>query len=163
MKGNAKICVEYQRARSIWARVVLIKYFLFLKTDFFVLFLFFWDRVFLYSSGCPGTHSVHQAGLELRNPPASASQVLGLKVCATMPSLCFCFQVYSVFIVYAVLSRRPPYEKNILHSALSIVPVGLQLSPTEYRECFQMLEKTHLRCLISKTCDDDIPIYHWAP
>jgi hypothetical protein len=32
---------------------------------------------------CPGTHSVDQAGLELRNPPASASQVLGLKVCAT--------------------------------------------------------------------------------
>jgi hypothetical protein len=25
------------------------------------------------------------AGLELRNPPASASQVLGLKVCATTP------------------------------------------------------------------------------
>jgi hypothetical protein len=29
----------------------------------------------------PGTHSVDQAGLELRNPPASASQVLGLKAC----------------------------------------------------------------------------------
>ncbi|EDL32946.1 mCG128136, partial [Mus musculus] len=29
--------------------------------------------------GCPGTHSVDQAGLELRNPPASASRVLGLK------------------------------------------------------------------------------------
>jgi hypothetical protein len=34
------------------------------------------------SPGCPGTHSVDQAGLELRNPPAPASQVLGLKVCA---------------------------------------------------------------------------------
>ena len=31
------------------------------------------------------SHSVDQAGLKLRNPPASASQVLGLKVCATMP------------------------------------------------------------------------------
>jgi hypothetical protein len=32
-------------------------------------------------AGCPRTHSVDQAGLELRNPPASASasQVLGLK------------------------------------------------------------------------------------
>ncbi|GAB1293533.1 NEDD8-activating enzyme E1 regulatory subunit [Apodemus speciosus] len=39
--------------------------------------------VSLCSSGCPGTHSVDQAGLELRNPPASASQVLGLKACAT--------------------------------------------------------------------------------
>jgi hypothetical protein len=50
--------------------------------------LLFWrgdfrDRVSLYSPGCPGSHSVDQAGLELRNPPASASQVLGLKVCAT--------------------------------------------------------------------------------
>jgi hypothetical protein len=47
----------------------------------FVLFCFvlFRDRVSLYSLGCPGTHSVDQAGLELRNPPASASQVLGLK------------------------------------------------------------------------------------
>jgi hypothetical protein len=32
-----------------------------------------------------GTHSVDQAGLELRNPPASAFQVLGLKACATTP------------------------------------------------------------------------------
>ncbi|GAB1302732.1 Lysosome-associated membrane glycoprotein 2 [Apodemus speciosus] len=35
--------------------------------------------VSLCNHGCPGTHSVDQAGLELRNPPASASQVLGLK------------------------------------------------------------------------------------
>jgi hypothetical protein len=35
------------------------------------------------SPGCPGTHFVDQAGLELRNLPASASQVLGLKACAT--------------------------------------------------------------------------------
>ncbi|GAB1302366.1 Kinesin-like protein KIF11 [Apodemus speciosus] len=41
------------------------------------------QMVSLYSPGCPGTHSVDQAGLELRNPPASASQVLGLKACAT--------------------------------------------------------------------------------
>jgi hypothetical protein len=43
------------------------------------------DRVSLYSPGCPGAHFVDQAGLELRNPPASASRVLGLKVCATTP------------------------------------------------------------------------------
>ncbi|GAB1296864.1 Cyclin N-terminal domain-containing protein 1 [Apodemus speciosus] len=35
--------------------------------------------VSLCSPGCPGIHSLDQAGLELRNPPASASQVLGLK------------------------------------------------------------------------------------
>jgi hypothetical protein len=51
----------------------------------FVCFLFsFWDRVSLYSPGCPGTHFVNQAGLELRNPPASASPALGLKACTTM-------------------------------------------------------------------------------
>jgi hypothetical protein len=33
----------------------------------------FRDRVSLYSPGYPGTHFVDQAGLELRNPPASAS------------------------------------------------------------------------------------------
>jgi hypothetical protein len=50
----------------------------------YLFILIFQGRVSLYSPGCPGTHSVDQAGLELRNPPASASQVLGLKVCATM-------------------------------------------------------------------------------
>ena len=51
----------------------------------FSFLLVLWDRVSLCSPGCPGTHSVDQAGLELRNPPASASQVLGLKVWATTP------------------------------------------------------------------------------
>jgi hypothetical protein len=47
----------------------------------FVLFCFvFQDRVSLC---IPGTHSVDQGDLELRNLPASASQVLGLKACAT--------------------------------------------------------------------------------
>jgi hypothetical protein len=49
--------------------------------------LFFRDRVSLYSPGCPGIHSVDQAGLELRNLPACASRVLGLKACATMPGV----------------------------------------------------------------------------
>jgi hypothetical protein len=53
---------------------------------FIYLFIYFFvprDRVSLWSPGCPGTHSVDQAGLELRNPPACASQVLGLKAWAT--------------------------------------------------------------------------------
>jgi hypothetical protein len=59
------------------------------ETSFFLLFCFvcFWDRVSLYSPVCPGTHFVDQAGLELRNPPASATGVLGLKACVTTPSL----------------------------------------------------------------------------
>ena len=46
-------------------------------------FFFFRDRISLYSPGCPGTHFVDQAGLERRNPPAFASQVLGLQAYAT--------------------------------------------------------------------------------
>jgi hypothetical protein len=53
-----------------------------LRNDLITVCLF-QDRVSLCSPGCPGTHFVDQAGLELRNPPASASQVLGLKACAT--------------------------------------------------------------------------------
>jgi hypothetical protein len=47
----------------------------------------FRDRVSLYTPGCPRTHFVDQADLELRNPPASASQVLGLKACTTTARL----------------------------------------------------------------------------
>jgi hypothetical protein len=53
------------------------------KNVFFSFVLLFQDRVSLCSPGCPGTHSVDQAGLELRNPPAPASRELGLKACAT--------------------------------------------------------------------------------
>jgi hypothetical protein len=48
-----------------------------LRQTFF--FLVFRDRVSLCSPGCPGTHFVDQAGLELRNPPASASWSAGIK------------------------------------------------------------------------------------
>jgi hypothetical protein len=50
---------------------------------FIFIYLVFQDRISLYSPGCPGIHFVVQAGLELRHPPASASQVLGLKACTT--------------------------------------------------------------------------------
>ena len=49
----------------------------------FFVFVFFQDRVSLYNPGCPGTHFVDQAGLKLRNLPASAYQMLGLKAYAT--------------------------------------------------------------------------------
>jgi hypothetical protein len=47
--------------------------------------------VSLCDSGYPGTHSVDQAGLELRNLPASASLVLGLKVYVTTTCYLFLF------------------------------------------------------------------------
>ena len=70
-------CTHISQSSGGWGRVTSISLFL----SFFL--FFFWDRVSLCSPGCPGTHSVDQAGLELRNPPASASQGLGLKACAT--------------------------------------------------------------------------------
>jgi hypothetical protein len=54
---------------------------------FVCFFVFFVDRVSLCSPGCPGTHSVDLAGLELRNPPPSASRELGLKACIISGSL----------------------------------------------------------------------------
>jgi hypothetical protein len=62
---------------DVWYSVFWGLFFFFLF--FFFLFLVFQDRVSLY--GCPGTHFVDQAGLELRNLPASASWMLGLKAC----------------------------------------------------------------------------------
>jgi hypothetical protein len=56
-------------------KLCLKKYLRVIREGFFgFVYLFcFGDRVSLYSPGCPGTHFVDQAGLELRNPPASAS------------------------------------------------------------------------------------------
>ena len=45
---------------------------------FFLFFFSFRDRVSLCSPGCPGTYSVDQVGLALRNPPASVSQSAGI-------------------------------------------------------------------------------------
>jgi hypothetical protein len=72
-------------ALSCWAISPLLRLFV---------CLFFRDRVSLYRPGCPGTHFVDQTGLELRNPPVPASQVLGLKACTTMPGLSVCFLLH---------------------------------------------------------------------
>jgi hypothetical protein len=58
---------------------------------FLFAFFLFRDRISLYSPDCPGTHFVDQAGLKLRNLPASASRVQGLKACATTPGLLYVF------------------------------------------------------------------------
>jgi hypothetical protein len=49
------------------------------------LFLFFETGFLCVALAVLELNSVDQADLELRNLPASAFQVLGLKVCATMP------------------------------------------------------------------------------
>ena len=51
---------------------------------FWVLFFWFFKTGFLcVALAVLELTSIDQAGLELRNPPASASQVLGLKACTT--------------------------------------------------------------------------------
>jgi hypothetical protein len=77
--------------------------------------------------GCPGTHSVDQAGLELRNPPASASQVLGLKACATTawPSFDFCSHGLHIF-----------FYKDVPWSTIKmryLISDGVQSSINNYR------------------------------
>jgi hypothetical protein len=53
----------------------------------------FWDRIFLCkSSGNPGTQFVDQTSLECRDPTASASWGLGLKVCS--PTLCLSKNIF---------------------------------------------------------------------
>jgi hypothetical protein len=75
--------------------LLLLFYFVFL----FVC-LFFQGRVSLYSPGCPGTHSVDQAGLKVRNQPASASQVLGLKAYTNTAWLYLCFYVWNTVLIF---------------------------------------------------------------
>ena len=92
------------------------------------LFLFFlWDRVSLCLPGCPGTHFVDQAVLELRNPPASASRVLGLKSCSTRTRLpLFLYSIY-ILIVTPIPFHLP--QSLITDSLLS--PQG-GWEPLEY-------------------------------
>jgi hypothetical protein len=74
-------------------------------------FFGFSNRVSLCSSSYPGTHFVGQAGLELRNRPASASQVLELKVCATMPGYKMTFFIrYFPHLHFQCYPKRPPYS-----------------------------------------------------
>ena len=76
----------YGDKKVIWAQEIETSLIYFLPSFFLFIFflscIFFWDRFSLCSSGCPGTHSVDQADLRLRD-----SQLLGLKMCTTMTDL----------------------------------------------------------------------------
>jgi hypothetical protein len=74
-------------------------------------FCFFRDRVSLYSSGCPETRFVDQNS-ELRNPPASASQVQGLKACATMLGFVMRFDVHSYSVIIYIKKKKKDVEKQ---------------------------------------------------
>jgi hypothetical protein len=117
-------------------------------------FLFFQDRVSLCSPGCPGTHSVDQAGLELRNLPASASQVLGLKACAITPSLETLFFKVEAPVPWKVTpSSLLPYTVHYRSDLLWLpaephfplhYPTAVQLSVlvTVYLSCLYFLSHT---------------------
>jgi hypothetical protein len=95
---NLLIC-WFQKQQNTWRGII------FIDNLFCFCFLFcfvFWDRVSLCSPGSPGTHFVDQAGLELRNPPASASLVLGLKACATTVRVIIWF-IYNIYGRYLIL------------------------------------------------------------
>ena len=56
----------------------------------------------LCSPGWPRTHSVDQAGFELRDPPGSTSRVLGLKACATTAWLCWMFWTFNLMLFWYI-------------------------------------------------------------
>ena len=87
--------------------IQVVFYFFF---SFFFFFVWFFKTGFpLYSPGCPGIHSVAQAGLELRNPPASPSQVRGLKACATTAQLQL---VFYLLMHTTAMSMPPSHTQN---------------------------------------------------
>jgi hypothetical protein len=95
-------------------------------------FFFFRDRVSsvsLYSPGCPGTHFVDQAGLELRNLHTSASRVLELKACTTTPGPCLSFLTpirypdFFSILTSTVESSRLPLAGSIGFLRQSLAPL----------------------------------------
>jgi hypothetical protein len=87
--------------------------------------LVFQDRVSLYNPGRPGTHSVDQAGLELRNPPASASasQVLGLKACANTVQKVLVVLIIGILHMCVCMHHGYPYMLILTSPSRSICPV----------------------------------------
>jgi hypothetical protein len=99
----------------------------------FSFFLVFRDRVSLYSLGCPGTHFVDQAGLELKNPPVSAPQVLGLKACATTARRSW--WIWGQWGLHSEFQDSQGYIKTIT-TTKTINPVSRQtkVTPAQHKE-----------------------------
>jgi hypothetical protein len=72
-----------------------------------------WDRVSLYSPGCPRTHFGDQAGLKLGNLPDSAFQVVGLETCTTTawPD-CGVFGVADKPLICCPVCNRSPWRPS---------------------------------------------------
>jgi hypothetical protein len=86
----------------------------------------------MYSHGCPGTHSIDQVGLESRNLPSLAFQVLGLKACATtlgQRKWISYFYIYFKFLTKLKSLRKTKSIKDI------------QRTLQDWRNKFSVLEK----------------------
>jgi hypothetical protein len=120
--------------------------------------LIFWDRVSLCGLGCPGTHSVDQAGLEFRNPPASVSWVLGLKACATMPGCICCFLLCkSVNLSFDKYQHSQRLLRNInLTNEVLLLTAQSSLWTNPYFEkslLLPRLQKLKLEALVNSSFD----------
>jgi hypothetical protein len=102
----------------------------------FLVFGVFWERVSLRSPRCPGTDFVDQAGLELRNPPASASQVLGLKVCTTTARLRLILEIDYILCIYVFTISFHFWKKMLLALPL-------------YQTCFVCIQGELRFCLLN--------------
>ena len=98
--------------------------------------LFVRARVSLCSPGCPGTISVDQAGLKLRDPFASVLQLMGLKACGTRPSLdegFFCLTTKRIFSYIVILNKTK---------------ASSSVSNTEHTQTPSVLRSSHQRLII---------------
>jgi hypothetical protein len=88
------------------------------------------------------TPSVDQASLKLRNPPASASQVLGLKVCVTqlrsdfvLPKVIFKSYIHSVHTLKSLQTpggrgrRISEFEGSLVYKVSSRTARAIQRNP----------------------------------
>jgi hypothetical protein len=80
----------------------------------------FRDRVSLCSPGCPGTHSVDQAGLELRSLPAPASQMLVLLPLITISIFLKEGKKINIQSQYTFVIHNGPFTKAYLEKILDI-------------------------------------------
>jgi hypothetical protein len=91
-----------------------LRLFLFFFSFFF---FFFFETGFLYIALAvlELTHSVDQVGLELRNPPVSDSEVLGLKACTTTAQLIdFSWCVY-ILLLFSIIWEKAVHTAMLLH------------------------------------------------
>lgn len=83
----------------------------------------------LCSSDCPATRSIDQAGRKLKDPSASASEVLGLKACAIMPCIFYLLicllETGSHYIALAVLRLPCAGIKGVAPPCLPVLDLFL--------------------------------------